>query len=76
MSILSRAFGQIVIGIIVGIAIAAAFDHAIDGGWTGRRGTVLLPVVAGLMAAIGLIATLGSARRALQIQPTEALRSD
>jgi ABC-type antimicrobial peptide transport system permease subunit len=32
--------------------------------------------VAAFMAIVGLIAALGPARRALRIQPTEALRAD
>jgi ABC-type lipoprotein release transport system permease subunit len=36
----------------------------------------LLAVVAALMALVGLMAAIGPARRALQIQPTEALKGD
>jgi ABC-type lipoprotein release transport system permease subunit len=37
---------------------------------------MLLFAVAALMAVVGLVATIGPARKALSIQPTEALRSD
>jgi ABC-type lipoprotein release transport system permease subunit len=37
---------------------------------------LLLPTVAVLMMAIGLLAALGPARRGLAVQPTEALREE
>jgi ABC-type antimicrobial peptide transport system permease subunit len=37
---------------------------------------VLLPVVASIVLAVGLLAALGPARRGLRIQPTEALREE
>jgi predicted permease len=76
ISVFSRALGQVAVGIIVGISVAAVFDHLLNGGWTGRRGLAVLPAVAVLMAVIGLIAAIEPASRALRIQPTEALKSD
>jgi ABC-type antimicrobial peptide transport system permease subunit len=67
---------QIAIGIGVGIMIAGVLDSVMDGGLTGGRGVYLLAVVAALMASVGLLAAIGPARRALQIQPTEALKGD
>jgi hypothetical protein len=37
-------------------------------------GAVILPIVALVMTAVGLVAALGPARWGLSIQPTEALR--
>jgi predicted permease len=74
--VLSRAMRQIAIGIGVGIVIASVLDSMMDGGFTGGRGVYLLAVVAALMAAVGLVAAIGPARRALRIQPTEALKGD
>ncbi len=37
---------------------------------------MLLPAVALLMMVVGLLATLGPARRGLAVQPTEALRAE
>jgi putative ABC transport system permease protein len=74
--VLARAMGQVAIGIVIGTAIAAVLDNAIEGGWTGRRGALGLAAVAALMAAVGLIAAIGPAARALRIQPTEALKSE
>ena len=76
VSVLSRVTAQIVTGIVLGIAVAALLDHTLNGGWTGRRATLVLPGVVGLMTAIGLLAAVRPARQALRIQPTEALRAE
>jgi len=74
--VLSRAFAQVTAGIVVGIAVAGVFDRSLEGGWTGRQASFVLPFVAALMMIVGVLAALGPARRALRIQPTEALRSE
>lgn len=74
--VLSRAFAQVTAGIVVGIAAAGVFDRSLEGGWTGRQASFVLPFVAALMMIVGVLAALGPARRALRIQPTEALRSE
>ena len=73
-SVLSRAAGQIAIGIVIGVALAGPM--VTGGGMTRGQGALLLAGVAALMAAVGLIAAMGPARRALRIQPTEALKAD
>ena len=81
-TVLSRAAGQIALGIVIGTGLAAAVARVIgsmssmmrDLTWVTIVG--LLLTVAAFMAAIGLAAALGPARRALRIQPTEALRAD
>jgi ABC-type antimicrobial peptide transport system permease subunit len=75
-SVLSRAMGQIGIGIAIGVGVMGLMDWATGGEMLGGRGILLLPVVALLMLAVGLAAATGPARRALRIQPTEALRAD
>jgi ABC-type antimicrobial peptide transport system permease subunit len=40
------------------------------------RETLLLPGVAALMVLVGVLAAWGPARRALGVQPTEALRAE
>jgi ABC-type lipoprotein release transport system permease subunit len=42
----------------------------------GSFGRAMLPVTAGVMAVVGMLATVGPARRGLRIQPTEALRAE
>jgi len=74
--VLSRAFAHVTAGIVVGIAVAGVFDRSLEGGWTGRQASFVLPFVAALMMIVGVLAALGPARRALRIQPTEALRSE
>ena len=76
LGVLTRAMRQIAVGIAVGTAIAALLDSTLNGGFTGGRGVYLLAVVAALMAAVGLLAAVGPARRALQIPPTEALKAE
>jgi len=76
VGVLSRVMAQIAVGILIGTAIAAFLDDRINGGWTGRRPQVVLPGVIALMIGVGLITAIGPARRALGIQPTEALRAE
>ena len=75
LSVLLRASRQIAIGIVAGVAILIGATLAANDGTirTGQwRSLVLLAV---LMAVVGLVAAMGPARRALRIQPTEALKS-
>jgi putative ABC transport system permease protein len=73
--IVSRALWQLAIGIVIGMAIAAAFDNGTASEFTGGAGLRILPLVAAFVLLIGLAAAAGPARRALSIEPTEALRA-
>ncbi len=73
-SIFARALRQLAIGVGVGVVAAVVMERATGGGLMGGRGAVMLPAVAVMMIAAGLVAALGPARRGLRIQPTEALR--
>ncbi len=75
-SIFSRAAGQLGAGLAVGLALAALLDGMTRGELLAGKGAVLLPAVAALMLAVGLLAALGPARRGLRIQPMEALREE
>jgi hypothetical protein len=68
------AMAQLVIGILIGIAIAAPIEIDSGGELTGGLGLVMMPIVAAFVFLIGIIAAIGPARRGLRIQPTEALR--
>jgi putative ABC transport system permease protein len=73
-SIFSRALGQLAIGAVLGATAAALLEGLTRGELLQGNGSVVLPVVAGVMLVVGLLAAVGPARRGLQIHPTEALR--
>ncbi|HEX8273221.1 MAG TPA: ABC transporter permease [Longimicrobiaceae bacterium] len=75
-SVFARAAWQLVLGLAAGIAVATLLEGLTGGGLMDGRGAVILPALAAAMAAVGLLAALGPARRGLRIQPTEALRAD
>lgn len=75
-SILARASAQLGGGVLIGLVLAVAVDRVLGEGFLTGSGIVLLPAVAALMVAIGLLAALGPARRGLAVQPTEALREE
>jgi hypothetical protein len=70
VSIFSRAFVQIGIGVAVGSAFAALW------GLGSLRDVMLLLAADGVMLAVGLAACAVPLRRALTIDPTEALRAE
>jgi ABC-type antimicrobial peptide transport system permease subunit len=73
-SIFARSAVQVAGGVGIGVAMGALADQLGGGGLLDGRGPVLLPTIALLIMAVGLLAALGPARRGLRIQPTEALR--
>ena len=75
-SIFWRSSRQLGIGILIGAAGAVLLDRLTDGDWLFGQVGPLLAFVAAVMLVSGLLATLGPARRALRIEPTEALRED
>ena len=75
-AIFGRACAQLGAGVAAGLAVAAAVEWLGPGGTMGGNALVILPSVVALMTAVGLLATLGPARRGLAVQPTEALRGE
>jgi putative ABC transport system permease protein len=76
-SVFSRAVAQLGVGVGIGIATAILLNRLSDGGVMGDAAAgVILPLVSLIMLVVGLLATLGPARRGLSIEPTEALRAD
>lgn len=69
-SIFSRAFLQIGAGVLLGSGLAALF------GLGSTRQVLLLLAANGIMLLVGLTACMVPLRRALGIQPTEALRTE
>jgi putative ABC transport system permease protein len=74
ITIMSRSLAQLVIGVTIGSAIAAMVLG--EGEITGENGMAMLPGVAAVVLLVGLVAAATPARRALRIQPTEALRGE
>jgi putative ABC transport system permease protein len=75
-SICSKAILQLGAGVVVGMTLGVLLDVASDGEMLGSFGRALLPIAAVVMVIVGMLATLGPARRGLRIQPTEALRAE
>jgi hypothetical protein len=75
-SIFARVGAQLGGGVLAGLVVAAVLDRAMGGGPLAGKGMLLLPLVAGFMVLVGLLAAVGPARRGLAVQPTEALREE
>jgi hypothetical protein len=75
-SVLGRAMGQVAVGIVAGACIFALIDFGLNGRLIDGSDVVRLVATAAIMAAVGLFAAIGPARRALRIQPTEALKAE
>jgi putative ABC transport system permease protein len=74
LNIFARAIRQLALGLLVGSLLSAGAFVAIGLGLS--RATPLVLAVAIVMLVVGLLASLGPARRALRIQAVEALRAD
>jgi ABC-type antimicrobial peptide transport system permease subunit len=66
---------QIGAGVVAGLALAALLERMSPGAATDHA-PIVFPLVAVVMASVGLLAALGPARRGLAVQPTDALRND
>lgn len=75
-SIFTKSAIQLAAGVVAGIALALTLDVTSGGELLGSFGRALLPMTAIVMVIVGLLATIGPARRGLKIQPTEALRAE
>ncbi|HEV2734673.1 MAG TPA: ABC transporter permease, partial [Longimicrobiaceae bacterium] len=71
-AIFSRSLAQVGLGIVVGTVLVVA----LAGGIRSARMVVLLSSGLGLMVAAGTLACIVPTRRALRIEPTEALRAE
>jgi hypothetical protein len=73
-SIFARATGQLALGVVVGINAALVIDWLGGGEMLGGAGALLLTTISALMLMVGLVASIGPARRGLRLEPTQALR--
>jgi putative ABC transport system permease protein len=73
--VLKRALRQILAGAAVGLAVALFIERQLPAGANGGLDIPgVLPIAASFMTLVALLATLGPARRALRLDPNEALR--
>jgi ABC-type antimicrobial peptide transport system permease subunit len=74
-SIFARTLWQIAAGVVVGATAALVLHRKlnieVEGGWPIPG---ILPAAAIFIMAIGLLSAAGPARRAIRVEPTEALR--
>ena len=75
-AVFSRALGQLAAGALVGMSSAMAFEGLVEGEMYRGYGAVIVPLVAVFMTAVGLLASVGPARRGLRMHPTDALREE
>lgn len=74
--VLSRATRQVGIGVLIGsVGTGFVFKLAGDSAGAGEMALLVLQF-AGMMAIVGLLATIGPARRALRVPPTEVMRAE
>jgi predicted permease len=74
--VFARAGAQLGAGVLAGLGLATAVNQVTGGSVVGNNSLLLFPAVALGMIGVGLLSALGPARRALGVQPTEALRSE
>ena len=74
-SIFARVLWQIAAGVVVGVTVALLLHRRlnieVEGGWHIPG---ILPAAAVFMMTIGLLSAAGPARRAVRVDPTDALR--
>jgi putative ABC transport system permease protein len=74
--VLARALKQVGLGIAIGTAFAGALSKLAGASANASELVIMLIQVAALMAVVGVLASIGPARRALRVQPTEALKGE
>jgi putative ABC transport system permease protein len=75
-TIFSRCALQLALGLAVGVALATLLERLSGGELMRGQHIVLVPMVAALVLAAGLLATAGPARQVLRVRPMEALRQE
>ncbi|HEX8274510.1 MAG TPA: ABC transporter permease [Longimicrobiaceae bacterium] len=75
-AIFARAALQLALGLAVGVVLVTLVDRLGGGEMMGGQHHVLVPMVAALVIAVGLLATGGPASQVLRVHPMEALRQE
>jgi putative ABC transport system permease protein len=75
-TIFSRAALQLALGLVVGVVLVTLVEQLGGGEMMRGQHHVLVPMVAALVLAAGLLATAGPARQVLRARPMEALRQE
>jgi predicted permease len=75
-TIFSRAALQLALGLAVGGVLVTLVERLGGGEMMRGQHHVLVPMVAALVLAAGLLATAGPARQVLRVRPMEALRQE
>ena len=76
LGIFSRVLAQLGAGACVGVLGAIGLEQVFEGDGMQAQRAVILPLVAVVMTAAGLVSAIGPAREGLRIQPTDALREE
>ena len=74
--VMARALKQVGLGIAIGTAFAGALSKLAGASASVSELVIMLIQVAALMGVVGVLASIGPARRALRVQPTEALKGE
>lgn len=75
-AIFSRAFAQFGLGVAAGGGLVLALIYLVSGDWLSAKGAGLFTAYIALMMGVCTLACIVPTRRALRIQPTEAMRAD
>jgi ABC-type antimicrobial peptide transport system permease subunit len=75
-SIFRRPLFQVGLGVVAGAGLVAFLGFRAAGGGLGPGGTALVAAYATLMLIVCMFACVVPTRRALRIEPTEAIRTD
>ena len=74
LNVFGRATRQLVLGLLIGSLLSGGISVIVDA--SVGRATAILLTVAAIMLAVGVLATLGPARRSLHMPASEALKAD
>jgi ABC-type antimicrobial peptide transport system permease subunit len=75
-SIFRRPLTQVALGVLAGTFVTGLLAYGINGMEVSPRGAAMVAAYAVLMLAVCLMACIVPTRRALAVEPTEALRAD